>query len=190
MSQLFRHDDECSPATELTWWSPPSKNGDQVRERGTRGPTEVWCKSCSGASPSHKPQQLSSTAPGMCRKGCSLTARRGERHSRGPGGSAASAGQLTHASLRNIPPYLLRRGAIDSAALPPQTRPPSLSPLCPFGFIYIFGIYQNWVSQTVCQQAAFDLTRALGRGQISVPHSATTCCILSRRVESEPHSPF
>lgn len=25
------------------------------------------------ASPSHKPQQLSSTAPGMCRKGCSLT---------------------------------------------------------------------------------------------------------------------
>lgn len=34
-----------------------------------------WFRKCFWkASPSHKPQQLSSTAPGMCRKGCSLTA--------------------------------------------------------------------------------------------------------------------
>lgn len=34
---------------------------------------KVWWKCFLGASPSHKPQQLSSTAPGMFRKGSSLT---------------------------------------------------------------------------------------------------------------------
>lgn len=130
---------------------------------------KVWWKCFFRASPSHKPQQLSSTAPGMCRKGCSVTTaevrstpRSGRQHQ----------DQLAdfHTELKII--LSTKRCKKSNQLLKTCPLPLPLTAL-PLWFHLHFRIYLNWVSQNVCQHATFILPGLWFRGQISIPYSAT-----------------
>lgn len=144
----------------------------RTRRSRKKQETEVWWKCFFRASPSHKPQQLSSTAPGMCRKGCSPDRCRGEKH------SEVWVAAPTRASWLHKKESLIHKDARNQLnSFPPTnlTRPNLLLPLTtlPLEFHLHFGIYQNWVGQTVCQHATFILPGLWDRGQLSVPYSAT-----------------
>lgn len=156
---------------QTPFWCLDQNSERSFKKQKKMQATEVWWKCFFRASPSHKPQQLSSTAPGMCRKGCSLTAAE-VRSTLEVWVAAPAQASLTHTHIKK--PYLWRCEKSTQQLSLLQTYPPPLTlntlPLC---FHLHLGISQNWVGQTVCQCATFILPGLWDRGQISLPYTAT-----------------